>query len=58
MNRYYKLKEKIRQKAINWQNNFSNNSYSYMDLDYALEYFEAKAKRYGLIKEFKENGII
>lgn len=58
MNKYLQLKEKARQKAIDWQFDFANHNYSYGDLVYWGNYFEKQAKRYGLTKEFKENGII
>lgn len=55
---YKKLKEKARQKAIEWQKEFSEKQIFYSELVEAQAYFEKQAKRYGLIKEFKENGII
>lgn len=55
---YQELKAAARQKAITWQNEFSENNYSYGELNYYQNYFEKLAKRYGLIKEFRENGII
>lgn len=55
---YKTRKEEARQKAIDWQLSFGENNYSYYDLMLWGEYFAKKAKRYGLIKEFKENGII
>lgn len=58
MNKYQQAKERARQKAINTQQHFSENSYSMGDLTYFAAYFEKLGKRYGLIKEFKENGII
>lgn len=58
MNKYQKGKEKTRNEAIDWQADFDNHNYSYGELFYFLDYFEAKARRYGLVKEFKENGII
>ena len=58
MNKYQQAKERARQKAINTQQHFSENSYSMSDLADFSEYFEKLGKRYGLIKEFKENGII
>ena len=60
MKTYKELKERAREKAIEWQYNiieeierptldeFANKQYC----------FEKLAKRYGLIKEFRENGII
>ena len=58
MNKYQQAKERARQKAINTQQHFSENSYSMSDLAYFAAYFEKLGKRYGLVKEFKENGII
>ena len=55
---YKMLKEEARQKAIEWQLDFANNNYSWGELAYYSNYFEKLAKRYGLIEEFKENGII
>lgn len=56
-NKYLIEKEKARQKAIEWQLDFSNNNYSYYDLMIFQEYFYKLGKRYGLLKEFHENGI-
>ena len=58
MNRYQEEKEKTRNEAIDWQADFVNHNYSYGELAYSLDYFEKKARRYGLVKEFRENGII
>ena len=58
MNAYQKAKESARNKAIEWQNDFTNHNYSYGELAYYGEYFERLAKRYGLVREFRENGII
>lgn len=57
MNNYQKLKEKIRNEAIDWQNDFCNHNYSYSELIAFRSYFEKFGKRYGLLKEFRENGI-
>lgn len=43
---------------MQWQYDFVNHSYSYTDMADFTSHFEKKAKRYGLIKEFRENGII
>ena len=56
--KYKTGKEKAREQAKEWQLNFENNNYSYYDLTIWQNYFEKLAKRYGLKKEFKENGII
>lgn len=58
MNKYKEYKEKYRQEAIEWQNDFANNNYSYGELLIFQTYFEEKAKKYGLLEEFRENGII
>lgn len=58
MNKYQQAKERARQKVIDWQLTFSDNVYYWGDLAYFSAYFEKLGKRYGLIKEFKENGII
>lgn len=46
------------EEAIEWQLDFGNHSYSYGELNEFQYYFERLAKRYGLVKEFRENGII
>lgn len=58
MSKYAEKKEEIRQQAIDWQNDFCNHNYSYGELAFYSDYFEKKGRRYGLIKEFKENAII
>ena len=58
MNKYQKGKEKTRNEAIDWQADFANHNYSYGELASFSDYFEKQARRYGLVKEFKENGII
>lgn len=57
MNKYQEYKEKARQKAIEWQADFENHNYSYNELFYIEEYFHRLGKKYGLLKEFHENGI-
>lgn len=58
MNTYQKAKEKARNKAIEYQLSFDGKCLSWSELAYYTSYFERLAKRYGLVKEFKENGII
>lgn len=58
MNAYQKAKERARNNAIEWQLDFCNHNYSYSEIACYGEYFECLAKRYGLVKEFRENGII
>lgn len=55
---YAQGKENARQAAIDWQADFANNSYSYGELAEWSAYFERLARRYGLVGEFRENGII
>ena len=56
--RYQQGKERARERAIKWQFDFDNNNYSYGELAEWADVFERLGKRYGLIREFKENGII
>lgn len=58
MSRYERAKENARQKAMDWQIDYYNNNYSYGELIAFAEYFTRLAKRYGLMTEFRENGII
>lgn len=57
MNKYQKNKERVRNEVIEWQNSFSNYNYSYKELAEFQNYFETMGKRYGLLREFRENGI-
>ena len=54
---YEVKKEMARQEAIDWQNEFCNHNYSYEELAEFGYYFEKLGRRYGLLKEFRENGI-
>lgn len=58
MSKYAEKKEQIRQEAIDWQNDFCNHNYSYGELAFYSDYFEKLGRRYGLLKEFRENAII
>lgn len=58
MKSYQERKENARNKAIEWQQDFENHNYSYGELAAWTEYFKKLARRYGLIEEFTENGII
>lgn len=55
---YQERKEKAREEAKTWQFTISERSDSYAEFLEAQSKFEKLAKRYGLTKEFKENGII
>jgi len=57
MNKYQTGKEKARQIAIEWQMQASEQNYSYGELADYGEYFRKIGKRYGLLKEFRENAI-
>lgn len=54
---YIELKAKARQAAIDWQLDFPNHNYSWGELQVWNQYFYNLGKRYGLLKEFRENGI-
>ena len=56
-NDYNRLKEEARQEAIEWQLTFGDNPMSWDELAEAGERFYTLGKRYGLLKEFRENGI-
>lgn len=58
MNRYAEQKEKLRNFALDWQCNFAEQDYSWGELAYWCDYFETMGKRYGLLQEFHENGIL
>jgi hypothetical protein len=47
-----------RQKAIDWQHWACDRSLSYLELADWRAYFLGLARRFNLIREFKENGII
>ena len=50
-------KEKTREMAVNWSNNDMDYPYSYEGLAILTEYFYKLGKRYGLLREFMENGM-
>jgi hypothetical protein len=58
MKKYQQGKARAIDKAIEYQHNASDKQYSYGELYEISNYFYKLAKRYGLIKEFRENGII
>lgn len=58
MNAYQRAKRRARDEAVEWQSGFCDHNYSYDELVYWREYFEQLGKRYGLVREFRENGII
>lgn len=58
VNRYQRGKEKAREEALNWQTDVAEKSLSWWDVAHMGYYFEKLAKRFGLIREFRENCII
>lgn len=54
---YEMKKEMARQEAIDWQNTLFGDSRNYEEIQEAAEHFEKLGRRYGLLKEFRENGI-
>ena len=56
-NTYASNKAVARQEAIDWQNDLFRDNRSYEEMREAAEHFEKLGRRYGLLKEFRENGI-
>lgn len=54
---YEKRKAEVREEAIEWSNDVGNHNYSYGEFAYFEDYFRRLGKRYGLLREFKENCI-
>ena len=55
---YKEQKEYIRNLTIEWQHDFADVNYYYSELAEFYELFMKCGRRYGLLKEFKENGIL
>lgn len=53
-----KTKEEARDKAIEWQYWQAEQSLSYVESAKWQCYFEETGKKFGLLEEFKENGIL
>ena len=58
MNAYQQGKARARQKAIDFQIDSSQKNLSYSELANIFEKFDKLGRRYGLLKEFRENGVI
>ena len=58
MSVYQKRKAAAREFAQEWQAEFSENSYSWGEIAEYSELFDRIGRRYGLLREFRENGII
>ena len=54
---YSERKSNLYDLAIDYQYNFSSLSWSYGELFEICNFFEKNGKRYGMLKEFKENAI-
>ena len=54
----YETLKGFAKEAIDWQLDFDNHNYSWGDMVYFSEHFTKLGKRYGLLREFKENGIL
>ena len=54
---YKEQKQKAREEAIEWQRDFENHNYDWLELANWGKHFTKLGKRYGLLKEFRENGI-
>ena len=56
-NDYQERKNSLEDLALDWQNNFSYLIWSYSELAEIENWFYKNAKRYGLLEEFRVNGI-
>ena len=57
LSKYQIEKQRAREKAIEWQMACSEKCFYASEYSQMTSYFEKLGKRYGLLKEFKENGI-
>ena len=58
MNAYQRRKDAARAQAIQWQADFSDRSIPWAAIAAEQRRLEQLARRYGLIREFRENAII
>ena len=58
MSKYMEKKEAARNEAINWQITTANEDISWLELLNYQAHFLNIGRRYGLIREFHENGVI
>ena len=55
----YRIKQaELREEAIDWQMNEEQYSYSMGELLEWFEYFTTEGRKWGLLREFRENGIL
>ena len=57
MTRYQRGKERARREAMDWSADAATRPMSYGELAICQERFERLARRYGLLREFRENAI-
>lgn len=55
---YKKKKALLRCLAEEWQWDFQNETFDWWDITQCQEFFTKHGKKYGLLNEFRENGII
>lgn len=55
---YKEKKEDLRLKALCYQDTFNYVDWSYKEITEISNFFYKNGKKYGLLREFKENGII
>ena len=58
MKTYEDKKDELRDKAIRIQHYIMNEHLSWWDIADLLDDLEKEARKYGLLKEFRENGIL
>lgn len=58
MNTYQRGKAAARAQAVQWQANFSDRSIPWAAIAAQQGHLEQLARRYGLVREFRENAII
>lgn len=57
MKTYQQRKEEIRESAIFWNSFFETKCWGYGEIAEIQANFERLGRRYGLLREFRENGI-
>lgn len=57
MTPYQKAKARARESAIEFQKDVAEMSLSWWEISEVQEQFERLGRRYGLLREFRENGI-
>lgn len=55
---YQRRKEQAREAAKEWQRTFGDRAHSWGELAEDAARFERLGRRYGLLQEFRENGIL